>query len=188
MLFSSSELTAKKAQSSKATLSNGYSASSSSLRRRDEVADCITSIAPGQCMHFVSKGEWSMHEMLEEMLRRAGPSDVYITTWTITEDPARRIVVMKQEGLIKSLHCLLDYRIRDRKPAPFQLLQANADVIALAGAKATVVVGESISLCCLSSANYSRNPRFEAGIISANTEDAKFHIDWIKEAIENARQ
>jgi hypothetical protein len=184
-LFSLKDLKGESQPQSKAKISAGAS-SASSLRRRDEVAKAVQAIRQGESMHFVSEGQWSMHELLEEMLEKIGPADVFVTTWTITKDPVRRIVMLKQEGRIRSLNCLLDYRIRDRKPAPFQLLQANADRISLAKchAKVTVAINDDWALSCLSSANYSRNPRFEAGIISASRGDAQFHIDWITEAIQ----
>lgn len=151
----------------------------------DDVENAINALEKGKAIDFVSKGRWSMHEMLEFMLRKAGPSDVYFTTWTITEDPIRRLFMLKEEGLIKSLACILDYRIKDRKPAPFQLLQNIADqhVLTQCHAKVTIVIGEELAYTCLSSANFSKNPRIEAGIIGEGRMRAAFHRDWILKEI-----
>jgi hypothetical protein len=165
--------------------SGGYA----SMLRADEVSRGIQELGQGKSLHFVSTGKWSMHEMLQAMLEKAGPADVFITTWTLTETPVRRVVLMKHEGLIKSLSCLLDYRIRDRKPAPFQLLQGNCDRLGIGKchAKVTVVRNDQWALCCVGSANYSHNPRYEAGVICADREVCDFHIRWIDKAIQDAR-
>jgi hypothetical protein len=185
-LFKYADISGKGAGAQSKAVSSGKSGPPSSLRRIDDVSKRLHSLQQGESMHFVSEGIWSMHEMLEEMLRKSGPADVYITTWTITEFPVRRIVMLKEEGLIKSLSCLLDYRIRGRKPGPFQLLQFNASRLALAKchAKVAIAVNEEWALSCVGSANLSRNPRFEAGVVSASRADAEFHKSWIDGAIE----
>jgi hypothetical protein len=119
------------------------------------------------------------------MLKKAGPSELWLSTWTITEDPVRSLFLLKEQGFITQLHCLLDYRIKERKPAPLQLLQGFADRVALAQchAKCAVVQGANIALCYVGSANMSRNPRREAGFVSADASTALFHLEWLKSDI-----
>jgi hypothetical protein len=189
MLFTTKDISQKKeADRSEIMLSDAEGMQAGSLGRRDRMALAIGALADGQHMHFVSAGQWSMHDLLEEMLRRSGPAHVHIATWAATEDPARRIVMLKQQGMALSLSCLLDYKMQGRKPGPFQLLQANADRLALAKchAKVTAVINDHFSMVCVGSANLSRNPRFEAGVISACRGDAEFHISWINKAIDDA--
>ena len=186
MLFDASQLSKdEKPLEKSGAFAIAQDSQSASLQSHDAIKQGVAELGQCQCLHFVSRGQWSMHELLEAMLRRSGPAAVFLTTWTVTEDPVRKIFLLKQEGLIKSLSCVLDYRIKGRKPKPFQLLEHTADRIALTQchAKAAVVRGESLSLTCLSSANFSRNPRIEAGIICEGEAVADFHQSWIEKTI-----
>lgn len=187
MLFSREELdsgdSGKAGAEALALLGDGSCLSMQSL---DALREGIDNLSKGEYLQFVSRGQWSMHELLEELLRKAGPSQVFLSTWTVTEDPVRSLFMLKKEGLIKSLSCVLDYRITDRKPKPFQLLKQTADRIALTQchAKTLVIRGEEWDFACVGSANFSRNPRIEAGAIFEGTQAAKFHQDWIEAELE----
>lgn len=143
----------------------------------------IGKLTPNCHLHFMSKGEWSMHELLSYLLQQTGPARVYITTWTITEDPVAKLFLMKEQGLIQELHCILDYRIKDRKPKPFQFLEQTADRILLTKchAKVTVIENETWQVAIIGSANYSKNPRIEAGIICTDKQISQFHKSWIEQ-------
>lgn len=118
------------------------------------------------------------------MAEKTGPCEVWLSSWAITEDPVRMLFTMKEHGQITALHCLLDHRIKERKPAPLQLLQGFAKVgLAQCHAKIAVAVGEALSIACVGSANLSRNPRLEAGIITASHNACQFHKHLLKEQI-----
>ena len=46
-------------------------------------------IQPGANIFWVSDGKWSMHEMLLEILNITGAADVYISSYAMSETPAR---------------------------------------------------------------------------------------------------
>ena len=131
--------------------------------------------------HYWSRGQWSMHELLEFLLMQTGPADVWLTTWTITENPVRRLFALRNEGIIKTLSCVLDYRIQGRKSGPFQLLEQTADRIKLAQchAKAIAIANDEWKVSVIGSANFSMNPRLEAGVICTAPNVTQFHIDTI---------
>ncbi len=138
-------------------------------------------------LHFCTKGKWSNHEVLKAIVQIAGPGRLTLSTWTITEDPIRTIVQMKSEGLITELNCILDYRINDRRPESFHLLKSNSNRITLAKchAKALVFQGEHRVFSMIGSANFTRNPRIEVGLISNDSSLAEFHLKWMNEILEN---
>jgi hypothetical protein len=155
-------------------------------KKLEEMQTTFGELEMGNTYQFVTMGKWSMHEVLEYCLRQLGPSEVFITTWTLTEDPARLLVQLKEEGLIRKLNCLFDYRIKDRKPEPFYLVEGIADEVKLSKchAKLTVLRGfENRNLTIMGSANYSRNPRIETGAIFTDKETAMFHSQWIMDEI-----
>jgi hypothetical protein len=157
-----------------------------SLQSMNDLKEHLGKIEQNRHYRFWSKGQWSMHELLEFLLLQTGASDVYLTTWTITEDPMRKIFLLKKKGLIKSLHCVLDQRIKGNKPGPFQLLKNTADSLRLTQchAKSLVLVNGKFNVSVLGSANLSRNPRLEAGTISTNKEAVNFDLNIIKNAID----
>lgn len=127
-----------------------------------------------------------MHQLLEYLLRKTGPCRVWMTTWTITEEPMRALLAMIKDGLILELNAVLDYRIERRKPEAFQLASSIITRIKLTKCHAKVLVlkNETWSVTILGSANFSKNPRIEAGVIFTDEDSADFHKKWIDDVIE----
>lgn len=185
MLFSANKDEKPLAKQQGAFLDNS-NASGFSLQSLADIKANIGELKQNFHYHFWSKGQWSMHELLDYLIRQIGPADVYLTTWTVTEDPVRRLFMLKKEGLISSLHCVLDYRIKGRKPAPFQLLEQTADSIKLSQchAKSLVIISPNWSVSVVGSANFSKNPRLEVGVICTVPEVVKFNLNVIKNELE----
>lgn len=90
-----------------------------------------------------------------------------------------------KEGRIKELNCLFDYRIEKRKAEAFQLAKVNSSKIKLTKvhAKVAILLADQWAVSIIGSANLTKNPRIEAGIISTCQEVAEFHANWIKREI-----
>jgi len=146
---------------------------------------CISELVPDQAQQFVTAGRWSMHQLLEYLLRKTGPCRLWMTTWTITEEPMRCLLNLIREGLILELNALLDYRIERRKPEAFQLASSIITNICLTKCHAKVLVlkNEHWNITILGSANFSSNPRIEVGTIFTDRASADFHIQWIEDVI-----
>lgn len=153
---------------------------------KDHLQKTIGEIEPNQSIHFVTPGAWSMHEAIEYCLRKTGPAKLYLTTWTISETPARMIYNLKNEGLITELHALFDHRIRDSKPKPFQMITAALDSFALVKihAKTAAIINDDWGISIAGSANLTKNPRIERGIIDSNRPVAEFDANWITKHIQ----
>ena len=154
-----------------------------------QLEETIGSLEENQVIEYMTAGKWSMHELIEYSLRKIGSARVYLATWTVTEEPVRSLVKMREEGLIRELHCLFDYRIKDRKPAAFELLKSISDSHALVKihAKVTAMLSDQRGIAILSSANMTKNPRIEAGAVFCSHESAAFHSDWILQEITTAK-
>jgi hypothetical protein len=137
-------------------------------------------------VHFTSFGSFSMHQLLAHLLKITGPADVFIATWAMTEDPCRAIHALKESGVIRSLHLLFDYKIRERSPQALQLAEgiATSYKYSKCHAKTTVIVNDSWGISVIASANYTRNPRIERGLICCNPLVAAFDRDWILSEIQ----
>lgn len=152
-----------------------------------ELTKSIDSLEPGTIVKYKSQGSWSMHELVSYILEQTGPADVYLSTWTISEDPARCLFNLKQKGLIRSLSCLFDYRIKVRAGEAFQLISSIADNIKLlkCHAKAAVIINDDHAVSVIGSSNFSKNPRVEAGTVFIDRTAAYFDRDWIMNLVDD---
>ena len=143
-------------------------------------------------VHWVSDGDWSMHELLLACLEAAGasastPAVVYISSYAFSELPARIIADLKRNGTIGKLYCLIDSRIDVRSAGALQLLKATADECKLVSTHAKVSVVSTVhgQITIVGSANYTTNERFEAGYVSDLVELAEFNKKWIVDALKD---
>ena len=145
-------------------------------------------VADGQSIHYASLGDWSTHDLLFFLLEQTGPARVYFTTWAISEYAIRQLYGFIEHGLILELKGIFDYRNGLRKPAELQFLQKITTDIKAAKchAKVTVIENDLWGISVVGSANYTRNPRIEAGVLCCDKQVAAFHRDWILKELSNS--
>jgi hypothetical protein len=144
-------------------------------------------VIDGQSVHYASLGDWSTHDLLFFLLEQTGPARVYFTTWAISEYAIRQLYQFIEHGLILELKGIFDYRNGIRKPAELQFLQKITTDIKAAKchAKVTVIENDHWGISVVGSANYTRNPRIEAGVLCCDKTVAAFHRDWILKELSN---
>ena len=144
-------------------------------------------VIEGQSVHYASRGDWSTHDLLFFLLEQTGPAKVYFTTWAISEYAIRQLYGFIEHGLILELKGIFDYRNGIRKPAELQFLQKITTDIKAAKchAKVTVIENDRWGISVVGSANYTRNPRIEAGVLCCDKTVATFHRDWILKELSN---
>ena len=119
-----------------------------------------------QCIHFVSDGSWSMYDFLMMALEQyEGPSNVWITTYSMTELSARVLAKLKDSGRINELKLIMDYQSKMRYPQVDQLIRNVATELALTPLHAKLLVIENGKnfLTFVGSANCTKNPRIASG-------------------------
>ncbi len=144
-------------------------------------------IGQDQILPFVSLGDWSTHDLLFFLLEQTGPARVYFTTWAISEYAIRQLYNLIEQGLILELKGIFDYRNGIRKPAELQFLEKISTDIkpAKCHAKVTVLENDQWGISIVGSANYTRNPRIEAGVLFSVKEVAAFERNWIEKELSN---
>ena len=154
----------------------------------DKLQQLLNSLVPGKQLHYVSDGDWSMHDMAIELLKIYKPAELYITTYALREFPVRQLILAQDRKDLLSVKMLLDYRAKARTPEVFQLASMNMNAIYLTSIHAKVTVIRSAAGCVtiVGSANWTQNPRIEAGVVSLSPDVANFHIDWIEKVMSNA--
>ena len=144
-------------------------------------------IGQDQILPFVSLGDWSTHDLLFFLLEQTGPARVYFTTWAISEYAIRQLYNLIEKGMILELKGIFDYRNGIRKPAELQFLEKISTEIkpAKCHAKITVLENDNWGISIVGSANYTRNPRIEAGVLFSKKEVAAFEKNWIERELSN---
>lgn len=138
-------------------------------------------------VHVWTDGAWSMHQLLSGLLLQVGASDVWMSTYALSETSVRTMHKLKEDGLIKSLQCVIDNRVDTRSAASFQFFKSIADRVVLADchAKVTILLGGRRNLIVIGSANYTENKRMEVGMISDDWALCQFHKEWIENLLTN---
>jgi hypothetical protein len=139
-------------------------------------------------IHFISDGYWSMHDLVTELLNQYKPAEIFITTYALREFAVKQLINAIDRKQLLSVTLLIDYKAKARTPEVYQLASMNFNRIYLTSihAKVTVIRSPAGSVTVVGSANWTSNPRIEAGVISLDNDTANFHINWIEKVMNNA--
>jgi hypothetical protein len=167
------------------TIGRRSSASVQFVKPGTAISAAITHIEDGFSYHIPCFVNWSLHDVLERLLELTGPAHVCLTSWAISEGPARKIANLLKDGKILSLHCLFDHRVTRYCPAAMQLVQGQMGKIKLTGihAKILVIENENWGISVTSTANATNKRRIEKYVITCDREVAEFERLWITKQI-----
>jgi hypothetical protein len=139
---------------------------------------------------YATGADWSTIDMIEHFLSIVGPSHLVGCTWSVSEAAAIKIAMLQDAGKILSTKFLVDWRVQVRTPSFLKVAKAKfADVrVSSCHAKAFVLIPVSgFKVSCVGSANFTSNPRIEAGHVSTTGKICEFHAKWISDEINNAQ-
>jgi hypothetical protein len=187
-LFSTTQITIKpkvKYQKQSAEVPAGLQARKIG-NKLDMLETAIGDLTHNQTLQYCTGGKWSMHDMIRFILSKTGPAKLWMTTWTITEEPLRVLLELIKTGQITELSAVFDYRIAKHKPEAFQFANNIITRIKLTKchAKVAVIRNDNWNVTVIGSANFSNNPRIEVGVIFTDKDSADFNIKWIEEVID----
>lgn len=148
----------------------------------------IPKLEKEEVVHLPSYGNWSFHHMIKHILSLTGAADVYLTSWTISEQPVKELLQLLDNGVIQDLKCLFDSRVPKQCPNAYQIAQHRFAQLKLCHihAKVAVIINEEYQITINSSANLSRNDAIEAYVITESLVVAKHQAQWITEQLNEA--
>lgn len=157
--------------------------------RRINPARARTAIGPVRkgCELFgVSKGQFSLAEILEHCLLEAGPSDLLISTWTTGAADLVHLGILMDEDLILNARWLIDSSFPERQPSYCRALLKRfgpGSVTCTANhAKFCVITNPDWNLCIRTSMNLNLNRRLETYEISDDPVMARFLLELAEAA------
>lgn len=179
MLFDINDI--GKSQEDKFTFSHALNDSKPDIinvacKAKDLAMLVIDDLKPNVHIDFHTAGELSIHQLIRAFVNLY-PSTVFISSWALKEEPARALLFLREQGKIKELYGVFDYRIKTLDAQHFHLIEKAMSTYRLTKnhAKVVVMINETLSCCIVSSANLSNNPRNEAGFISTCEPTINFH-------------
>lgn len=155
--------------------------------RLDVIKSTIGQLNASNGLYFMTDGAWSNVQLLDYILTLTGPADVFFSTWSISADAIRCFSTWRDSGMIRTCFAILDQGIRNRKPEILQQASGCFQNLRLikCHAKVMVISNDHYQVTVLGSANFTRNPRKEAGMIIMDKVLAEENIKWILEEFAN---
>ena len=159
----------------------------SSPNSKAELLETIGKLEPGKCKFTFAHNKWSNHELLAYLLEQTGPAEVFITSWSITEAPMQKLTALVESGHITSLRCLFSDRVPVMSPNAHQVMTFNKIDIKLGKCHAKIIAirNKDWGVVAIGSANFTNNPRWEAGVVCPDKTVCDMYISGIKKAIED---
>lgn len=158
------------------------------VRNQDLLDTLFPGLPVSKDIHFISKGDWSTHDLVFHLMKFTSPSELYFTSYSLREYPVRLLLNALDAGMLTKVKCILDSKVKSRLPDVFHLAAHNFAEVKLTEchAKVTVIKNAEHSITIMGSANWTNNPRIEAGFVSMDKALADFHIDWMEKCMKNS--
>lgn len=145
----------------------------------------LGNLAEGEAKYFVSRAHWNLHEIVQHFANQIDKPDLLFTTWAMKEQPARAILDMRNRGIIGEVHCLISDRMPGNDRQALHLLEGilSGSRQMKLHAKVACLLSKDEGITILGSANWSANPRIEAGVAVKNRGLTVEFSNWIKDEI-----
>lgn len=136
------------------------------LREADASAwTALGKLVPGLRLVGLTRGQFSLLDLIRAVLAQTGPADVTISTWTSGIRDAETSAWLLSKGRIRSLRLMLDYGFPRIEPEyALRLVELFGDrcvLLCRTHAKFAIIRNDAWSVCIRSSMNLNRNVRFE---------------------------
>lgn len=110
-------------------------------------------------------GQFSVSDLIAEVLKKTGPADLTISTWTASGAKIDEAFELFESGAIRSCRWLLDYGFKSRQPKFAEVLVRrfgnNAIRTVANHAKFVLIRNEDWDVVIKTSMNLNNNPRLE---------------------------
>lgn len=137
------------------------------LRKAQCAAEAVADLdRDGMELFGLTKGQFSLTDMIVAILEKTGPADLSISTWTAANGDVSRMLELLRSGQIRSCRWLVDLTFVRRCPQLMAEIRAKfgADAIRVTKthAKFCTIVNKDWQIALRSSMNLNQNPRMES--------------------------
>lgn len=137
------------------------------LRRIQSATEAVAGLErDGMELFGLTKGQFSLTDMIEAILEKTGPADLSISTWTAANGDVTRMLELLNSGAIRSCRWLVDLTFMRRCPQLTSEIRAKfgSDAIRVTKthAKFCTITNDDWQIALRSSMNLNQNPRMES--------------------------
>jgi hypothetical protein len=137
------------------------------LRRHQSAAEAVADLErDGMELFGLTRGQFSLTDMIEAILAKTGPAKLSISTWTAANGDVSRMVELVQSGAIINCRWMVDLTFMRRCPqlAAEIRRQFGHDAIRVTRthAKFCTITNQDWQIALRSSMNLNQNPRLES--------------------------
>lgn len=149
-------------------------------------AEAVGPITPGMEVYGLSKGQFSLIELIDHVLAATGPADLVVSTWTAAGADLAHAQGLLTSGLVRTARWLVDFSFPSRQPGYCGQLRTRFgdDAIRCTAnhAKFVLVTNEAWTVVIRTSMNLNLNRRLESYEIS----DDPALAGWLLEVVDEA--
>jgi hypothetical protein len=131
----------------------------------ETAVECLGVLTPGVSICGLTKGQFSLLDLLRAVLAQTGPADVVVSTWTTGIRDAENARLLLERGQIRSFQLLTDRSFATRQPAYCAAVREIFGDAAIRAtnthAKFALIGNDAWRVVIRSSMNLNKNPRFE---------------------------
>jgi hypothetical protein len=143
-------------------------------------------LSPGDSISMITKGQFSLLDLIFAVLDQTGPAHVIFSTWTMGIRDAERAAQLLEDGRITSLRFLVDRSFPTRQPDYARrveaLFGAGAFVLSRVHAKFAVILPPTgLAVTIRSSMNLNANERWEQADVDVDAGLAAFYAGLVEE-------
>ena len=139
----------------------------------------------------LTMGQFSLIDMIHSILKKTGPADLYIATWSAGIKDAHQVKWMLDTDLVRGVRLLTDHSYVNRQS---KYAMAIEDLFGRENirtsemhAKFVVIKNEEYSVTILSSMNLNANRTCETFVIYEDAAICDFYLSFIMHHFENVR-
>lgn len=151
--------------------------------RREMAAATIGTITKGLELYTITKGQFNFGDAVSHVAAQIGPASLDLATWTANPLDAAHLKSDQNAGRLTTIRFLLDFTYYRRHPdywAGLRELYGLENIrTANVHAKFAAIIGPTMSVLIVTSANLNTNLRTENYIVREDPGLARFHADFI---------
>lgn len=152
------------------------------------VAQIVGDIEKGMKRFGLTAGQFSLSDLIEYILNKIGPSDLYLSTWAASSEGLKKTFAFLESKMIRNVKFMIDTGAKQYRDRQFgELIDRFGDCLRTTRihAKFVVIRNENYSIVIRTSANLNRNTRLETFEIDECEKFADFFQAFFNEAFKS---
>lgn len=161
------------------------------MARQEAAAESVGKLTHDLERYLVTKGQYSLIDVLRAILNQTGPANVTFSTWTAAGLHVSEVWDLVESGAILTTRWLIDHTFQRRQPHVagqlHKLFGAESIRVTRNHAKLALVRNDAWDVTVLTSMNLNLNRRMEFLLVREDPDLAEFNSVWIGDIFRRRR-